>query len=280
MSAKENKERIVMATIVAGEMYEKLDGQLFEIKRQMRQPNGYPHDPEVLSRGLQQLIEGNFGTQPVVEVMQTAKPQPLILTGTGNTLADWLKAREKMHEFLTGEKVNFLDMFVVDDKTLTRTDIMPFFRPAGATNRMALDWKVKLGMNPSYEEVDVMKYRNAGGLNAPQLGFMKRSIRPDEETLGKHAMSPDGLIETRKTWVNLFGYSDADSLHFLITGEHLDSGETLTWFPDDRLPGGREVAHGDWGVHDAQANFDWNYHGYCHPFIGARLAELFPFKKS
>jgi hypothetical protein len=49
-----------MAVYVAGEMYYKLDGQLMEIKRQLRQKDGYPFDPEKLSQALQACIEGRF----------------------------------------------------------------------------------------------------------------------------------------------------------------------------------------------------------------------------
>ena len=49
-----------MATIVTGEQYMGIDGKLHEIKRQLRQPNGYPHDPERLSRALQAIVEGRL----------------------------------------------------------------------------------------------------------------------------------------------------------------------------------------------------------------------------
>ncbi len=49
-----------MATRVAGEMYYKLDGQLMEIKRQLRQKDGYPYDSNKLSGALQACIEGDF----------------------------------------------------------------------------------------------------------------------------------------------------------------------------------------------------------------------------
>lgn len=50
-----------MATSVKGDWwYEKLDGKLLEIKRQMRQAGGYPYDPAQLDRALQALIEGRF----------------------------------------------------------------------------------------------------------------------------------------------------------------------------------------------------------------------------
>ena len=46
--------------IVAGEVYYDLDGQLAEIKRQLRQQNGYPFDPVALKHYLQDAIEGRF----------------------------------------------------------------------------------------------------------------------------------------------------------------------------------------------------------------------------
>ncbi len=53
---------IVMAPqSVAGDLYYDLDGQLSEIKRQMRQVNGYPFDPTQLKAHLQAAIEGRFG---------------------------------------------------------------------------------------------------------------------------------------------------------------------------------------------------------------------------
>ena len=45
---------------VAGELYHDLDGQFLEIKRQLRQPGGYPFNPEVLRGVLQDVIEGRF----------------------------------------------------------------------------------------------------------------------------------------------------------------------------------------------------------------------------
>lgn len=45
---------------VAGELYESITGQLFEIGRQLRQTNGYPYDAEVLKEHLQRAIEGRF----------------------------------------------------------------------------------------------------------------------------------------------------------------------------------------------------------------------------
>jgi hypothetical protein len=52
---------VVMAKFkVEGELYESVTGQLFEIGRQLRQPSGYPFNPEMLKRHLQNAIEGKF----------------------------------------------------------------------------------------------------------------------------------------------------------------------------------------------------------------------------
>lgn len=54
------KEDIVMAQRVAGELYWDLDGQLLEIKRQLRQLSGYPFDAMRLKTHLQDAAEGRF----------------------------------------------------------------------------------------------------------------------------------------------------------------------------------------------------------------------------
>jgi hypothetical protein len=59
-----------MANIVAGETYYELDGQLSEIKRQLRQQNGYPFSTEQLRAHLQAAVEGRFigGEQYLVDM--------------------------------------------------------------------------------------------------------------------------------------------------------------------------------------------------------------------
>ncbi|MFA6594121.1 MAG: hypothetical protein WCT16_02575 [Candidatus Buchananbacteria bacterium] len=51
-----------MATgvVVTGELYHWIDGKLFEIKQQIRQPNGYEFDPHELGEFLQRGIDGKF----------------------------------------------------------------------------------------------------------------------------------------------------------------------------------------------------------------------------
>jgi hypothetical protein len=216
-------------------------------------------------------------TTPVVKV--TPKPQPPDLSKTGATFGDWLAAREQLHLFLTGEKVVLRDLFEIPDYVLARNDIMPVFRPAGANNRTALDWKVKLGFQPSYEKVDVMKYINSAGPKVPELYYIHRSIRPDENTLGNYAKSPDQLFATKPLWTGLYGWSDADNLYYLIKGIHLDSVDTLSWFPDDRLLCGRHVAYASWPVRGIQAGFGWSVCDSFNRCHGARLAKPLSLKK-
>jgi len=49
-----------MAQKVAGDLYESITGQLFEIGRQLRQPSGYPFEAERLQIHLQRAVEGRF----------------------------------------------------------------------------------------------------------------------------------------------------------------------------------------------------------------------------
>ena len=65
-----------MAVTVAGEQYESITGQLFEIGRQLRQPNGYPFDPTQLKDFLQLAIEGKFNGVSAPAVM----PEQMVLS--------------------------------------------------------------------------------------------------------------------------------------------------------------------------------------------------------
>ena len=56
------------SNIVAGELYETLTGQLFELGRQLRQPNGYPFNPHQLKLHLQDAIEGRFAPGEVYRI--------------------------------------------------------------------------------------------------------------------------------------------------------------------------------------------------------------------
>ena len=81
-----------MAPNVTGRQYMELDGQLHEIKRQLRQKSGYPFSPEQLGQALQNIIEGKFKQD-----FQTWKTIKLgtgddfcrVLKSAGHRVSDW-----------------------------------------------------------------------------------------------------------------------------------------------------------------------------------------------
>jgi hypothetical protein len=122
-----------------------------------------------------------------------------------------------------------------------------------------------------------MKYTNSKGLTDHELHLINRSVKPDADTLGDNAKTPDQLLKIEnKLWLGLYGWCDADTLHHAITGEHLDP-DTWTWFPNDRLPG-RGVAGGGWDPSNRRVCFSWCYAGSCRSNNGARAAKKVPLK--
>ncbi|EKD46615.1 MAG: hypothetical protein ACD_67C00147G0002 [uncultured bacterium] len=73
-----------MAHRVAGEQYYDLDGQLLEIKRQLRQRAGYPYDPNELRKHLQSIITGKFYTTLAL-IARDSKERNIIMDRTDGT---------------------------------------------------------------------------------------------------------------------------------------------------------------------------------------------------
>jgi hypothetical protein len=71
-------------TRVAGDLYVDIDGQMWEIKRQLRQKEGYPYDPMRLVEHLQAAIEGSLVDRhgQLFSTEERRKPQLLELIGT------------------------------------------------------------------------------------------------------------------------------------------------------------------------------------------------------
>lgn len=82
-----------MTIKVTGDLYEKLDGKLFEIKRQIRQHDGYPFDPKALDNFLQKAIEGNFSTVHTEGVKWFEKDGMIYFSVTLNGMSgkEWIK---------------------------------------------------------------------------------------------------------------------------------------------------------------------------------------------
>ncbi len=55
-----SKEIVMANTIVTGDQYMQIDDKIREIKRQLRQRNGYPFSVGALERALQRIVEGEF----------------------------------------------------------------------------------------------------------------------------------------------------------------------------------------------------------------------------
>ena len=231
-----------------------------------------PELANAATRALQINLQPATESRNVIEQPKVIVPN---LRQTGSTLADWLKGREELHKFFTGETIVLTDLFALTPEELASATLMPAFRPAGATNRQAVDWKLKIGETTPFEEVDVMKYKNSNGSKEHELYLLNRSTEPDTDTLGKNAKSPNNLILVKdKLWIGLFLWADADTLHRAITGSPLDPN-TWCWFPHDRLPGGK-VACGYSG--GGRSQFSWYYAVSCYPNYGARSAKKVPRK--
>ena len=83
---------------VAGDLYADIDGQILEIKRQLRQKEGYPYDPMQLVEHLQAAIEGNlvnrhgkvFKKEPatIISIDRTKPFDPVEFLGQGWTIEE------------------------------------------------------------------------------------------------------------------------------------------------------------------------------------------------
>lgn len=79
---------------VAGDLYADIDGQMLEIKRQLRQKEGYPYDPMQLVEHLQAAIEGNLVNRhgkestTIISIDRTVPFDPVELLGKGWTIEE------------------------------------------------------------------------------------------------------------------------------------------------------------------------------------------------
>ena len=194
---------------------------------------------------------------------------PMVFKTTGTDLDKWLDEAEKFAKDHLGVEVKLRKRFAIP-KTLPWKSAIPVFDPGNLTNRAMFKLLNKLGLNP-WEEMDVMQYSGSKASGAPTLHLIQNSVRPDEDTMG---MSPDQLVATQKSWIELRGYGLAFGLHHVVTNEYLDP-QTFTWFPGNRLRSVR-VARGYWDAGARQVRFLWYYSFVLNPDGGARLAMSVP----
>lgn len=264
-------ERIVMAkTIVAGDVYRDIDGQLFELKRQLRQPDGYPFDLAKLKVALQQIIEGNFNT-PAGSVLRSAQA-PLFKVEYTN-LAKAIADTEKFSWKVLGAKVNISQMFDLP-KELPWKDVLVIYDP-GLSNREAVEKALQSQKLAVYEESKVMEYSGSQANNQPTLRIIQNSLSPTENTLGSNAKSPDQLNTDGRNYLDLRGYTLAFGLRYFIHSDHLDS-ETWTLFPKNLLLSGG-VARSYWNPRHG-VMFCWSGVDDVYHQCGARLSIDVPLK--
>lgn len=185
-------------------------------------------------------------------------------------LATWLAKTEEFAEKHFGVKINLRKRFAIPE-VFPWKSVIPVFDPGGLTNRDAVQKALKDSGLTVWEEVDVMKYSGSEVNKEPTLHFIQNSVRPDEDTM---EMSPDQLVATGKNWLGMRGYALAFGVHHLATGQYLDP-ETFTWFPNNRLSGGK-VACGGWLPGRREVRFCWSSSGHRRGYGGSRLAIPVP----
>ena len=255
-----------MATIVTGDTYVELDGKLHEIKRQLRQINGYPFDLEMLSRALQDIIEGRFNHP--VQTIEVLPPHPFIFNcpfeAADTNLNEAIVASEKFAMEVLGVKVNLREHF--DFPTmLSWENVLIIFDP-GLNNRQAVERSLQGQKLKVFEECPVEQYSGSEASAQPTVHIIENSLRPTEDTMG---MSSNQLRADGRPYLPLRGYALAFEQRFFTSKDHLDK-ETWTWFPENRLPCG--VAYGRWYPGSRELGFYWGDPGSSNSDDGARLA--------
>ena len=116
--------------IVAGELYESITGQLFEIGRQLRQKGGYPYDPQQLKLTLQVAIEGRFH-----------KPTFTLYFAPGQQNGGWMKGFD-LEKHL--EETKLIDRaFSLDDELVKGWIDNPSTYPEEFKGKAIFLWKSK-----------------------------------------------------------------------------------------------------------------------------------------
>jgi hypothetical protein len=130
-----------MAAQVAGDLYESITGQLFEIGRQVRQPTGYPFDAEGLKGFLQLAVEGkcNGIAAPAVK--------PKLLAPRAVTTVGPLDKRFEPKEFFR----NRIGLYIWDSFS---SHVLAQAKPSGPASE-ALFASFDLTRNAYYSEIKV-----------------------------------------------------------------------------------------------------------------------------
>ena len=195
-----------------------------------------------------------------------AKPITTSIKASDTDLFSQLSKAEAFTKEYFGVSVKLAEIFQIPE-TVPWESVLPVFVPAGFNNRKGFELLQKLGLN-SWEETDVMRHSDSSASDKHQLFLIQNSERPDKDTM---EMSPNQLRKTGNLFLNLKGYAIAMGLYHQSTKGYLDSKETFTWFPENRLSSG-EVACGKWNPGDRRVGFYCSNPDYENDYGGARLA--------
>ena len=192
-----------MAKKVAGDLYEIITGQLFEIGRQLRQKSGYPFDPEQLKQHLQNAIEGHFISDP-------NKKSPYI-THTLHLSVNYSRTVEK------GVKAGKYDW--------KNENITPHNFPSDTKGEKEVDIHI-LHFNKAISSYDAIQEMDKQGLRPANL----------QELLSLGETFPDlqkefSLVALGSVWVSPDGCRDVP----VLWGDGAWRGLGLRWFDDGWL---------------------------------------------
>lgn len=120
---------------VTGEQRDDIDGQMIEIKRQLRIKSGCPIDPELVKIALQKIVEGRFRESKIKETTE-AKPSITRLISGGETIM--IEALDGT-EYISDAKKTFKSFIDGDFKNLGLNQFGP------ATTETLLDISEMVG---------------------------------------------------------------------------------------------------------------------------------------
>jgi hypothetical protein len=207
-----------------------------------------------------------FARAAVPPVMAAA-PSPLF-KASDTDLDYWLAQTEVFARQHLGVRINLRERFAIPAELPWRS-VIPVFDPGNLDNRDMVKMLKGLGLDVK-EESDVMNYAGSQADKAPTLHLIENLICPNAWTLTTPGTSPDEFRATGKLFIRMRGYGLAFGLRFFVKKDWLDP-ETVTWFPEDRLPDGY-VAYGYWDRDNRKVGFCWYGSGSRLSNRGARVA--------
>ncbi|MDD5464042.1 MAG: hypothetical protein PHP62_02755 [Candidatus Moranbacteria bacterium] len=161
-----------MATIVAGDKYHKIDGQMLEIKRQLRQREGYPFDIDKLIRHLQNAIEGKLETIIFMENLPVWKT---ILLGNYKSIGELIADLDATDVYMQG----FTAKFIPKISLLAKKKMVDLVVATAAS--LGLEKKISYKYGEVVQRIKELNFEECPAEVAPQLLIQKAYSTSDVE---------------------------------------------------------------------------------------------------